>query len=421
MFGFPLTYFRLKLNYWSDFYQNENLLKYDMVLIYGSDSERLIYNHGNIYVKYSYFFSLISANHGGAISFISSNNEDLILIENSAFYDCFTNKTGGGIYKNSENSCVLNRVCGFNCKTSGLDSSHGAPFCNIFCSNTKGIINNIFDSQIAFCNDKEGKYVVHLYYGEHNLKGNNITNNYVKDGSAFWLYIVDDTVGKIEFCSLLNNTSYQCRLIGSYEANVTVEICNTIIAYNSQKTSTEGLIYLNCETSMRDSYFLENTSPGYFFSIIRLFHFENCTFGSNQTKDFPESSSYDVTIIDNIDPDFEDYITTILDKTRCDNEKEILQVMFSNARKSCHLTCIIKKQRNYSLFIFILTVCQINSDKYTDYILLDFVFSINNKFGTVRINFIICFYKKNCKIQGKTIFRCHLTFSFLKYVLRSLY
>ena len=184
---------------WSRFYGDS-----DSEIEYYSQNSRIDSFAACSYVKNSNFMFIGASGTGGALN---CNSECKLLIEETSFYGCASNKQGGAIYASSIAHCILNRVCGFGCHSVSANDQ----FCSISISWVKTTNKNeIHESSI--CNSialPKSSYTIEFFNGCIVMEKMNESNNecYSHSGLSVSPSLNGDIVASyISYSSISNNT-----------------------------------------------------------------------------------------------------------------------------------------------------------------------------------------------------------------------
>ena len=100
----------------------------------------------NFYIygcQFTSFYTLDS----GSVVYLSSKNDANILIENSIFFDCRSEKNGGAVFIDDCNSFALNQVCGSKCYTSDINENNMGQFSYI----RVATLLKVYYSSLIYC------------------------------------------------------------------------------------------------------------------------------------------------------------------------------------------------------------------------------------------------------------------------------
>ena len=223
------------LDEWADFYPDSS---FNGSINIKNDSRNVFQNSSNLYVYDCTFKEIKEDGNGGVIFYYSTNNMDLnLLIEHSSFIFCTSTQDGGAIYIYKEDeanlSSILSSVCGYNCRTG---DNYSGQFLLV---NTK-YQNQVIDSSVTLCEQKNAKSVINLRNSYILCKGLNLSNNMIMTNSG--IEVNNPRNSSISFSSFRNNTASQSVCI--YCRNNSHEISYTNIIDNEQKSNEYGIIYI---------------------------------------------------------------------------------------------------------------------------------------------------------------------------------
>ena len=245
-------FFLILLKHFSDFFS----ISYDTYLL--NKYENLNLNSGNIWISYCSFIEL-NGNLGGAI-YYQNNILIRILVEDSIFYECYSNSkldgySGGGIFLYSTNgNYILNKICSYSCYT--INGYHG-QFC--FLSTTSSNINQIYLTTVTksvknLINIESSPVVING--GNQILHSINISKNKLYGVSAFKSYSVNSL--NMNFSTIIDCISTYTLVIYFYSGNERkINHCNII---NNTSPSINGIIHNQVAISIFESCIFSNNS-----------------------------------------------------------------------------------------------------------------------------------------------------------------
>ena len=193
----------------------------------------------SISVTNSECFVLLSFFHDleeGAIS-ITTNNIKLLHSECS-FNDC-KNSYGGSVYVYGQNSIIQHRCCSLYSQA----SSRGQ---HSYSELSDGNFNYFLESCVSSCGKREkGFDTISCSYGIINISYSNISNNNVESIGAAYEISPENSIGKVNFCSICQNHCDHWVLMHSNDDSSTYYLINSNILNNSQSSTSYGIIGCN--------------------------------------------------------------------------------------------------------------------------------------------------------------------------------
>ena len=282
------------LKEWSDFFLGSPTPVSKQSSRYAATSGSIqVYDSTFCYIHY------LSGN-GGSILFSTTSSESKLLIEETSILNSRASGEGGGIYFSNSGSCILSKLCGVNCSSTGSDNQ----FDSISVSNDASYQNDVNDSSITYTLNSAKQFTMQHFYGSITIASTNISSNNCKYCSAARLQsnnVQSVITGIISYSSFANNTATSQRCINLGYCNresplYQIKSCNFI--KNKQQGSSFGMITNFGQTKIDDSCFIEN-SGGYLFynDVSYSIVITNCsiddtctTYGTVSIKNKPKSS-----------------------------------------------------------------------------------------------------------------------------------
>jgi hypothetical protein len=241
-----------------------------------------------VYVSNCLFRSIMSTNHGGALSCISVT---ILLIESSSFFSCKTSSSDGGaiyFFNNNNGQCVLYEVCGFDCISTFTSSTSYGQFARVDVSNGALSKNYINYSSIVRCvnENSNSQYTLCQQYGKNCYPSLNISMNKCYGRAGIYCYPYGDSnynTRLLSFSSFADNhaTGYTCISLNIASAMFEIKCCN-ILRNTQGSPGIEGTIILNGNMNIEDSCILGNKATYIFYqtSSSSAITLSNCTVDS---------------------------------------------------------------------------------------------------------------------------------------------
>jgi hypothetical protein len=277
---------------WSDFFQgspssNNNGL-----------TSRLSVTSGTVYVFNSFFKNVeYLQGAGGAISFVSSDDSSILLVEETTFLSCVSSDKGGGIYFYDRGSAVINKICSINCSSTG---SNGIFYYNCV-SKTKYYKNDVNLTTISSINSTRG-YPIYIYYGTIQISKTNESFISCSTTSAYRIQPSGsdgEITGMVTFSTFYNTTatSYRCLNFGSCSSRIQNKLVSCNVIKNSQTDTSEGVITFYESTEVEGTCILQNYGPIILYNSGRTVSLSNCvtdfgsqTYGAFNIKNVPATT-----------------------------------------------------------------------------------------------------------------------------------
>ena len=215
---------------------------------------------GEIYVTECQFISCeVTDEMGSAICVNASLDSTKMLVETSLFQNCKTissNNECGTICFGPKGSCVLSKVCCYNCSTPFVS------FSLVVCSQGDGYKNNVLDSSVCCCNSGDQLVLCHLF-GINAISCLNNSFNRCILGSLGCASYSPTIAGKVAFSSFIKNTAEQLGIIGFITANI---LSSSNIIDNEFNNDASGIIFIALDSlEVKDSCILNNIANYTFF------------------------------------------------------------------------------------------------------------------------------------------------------------
>ena len=196
---------------------------------------------GNIYVFNCEFYKCESANSRGGAIFVSSVQTTKALFEKCSFFKCKTtnsNYEGAAIWFGKEGNCVISQVCGYGCYSANYYS-----FSYICSTDDVNYKNCIEDSSISF-SESLGSITLCHDYGKNLVNRINCSSNINNRNTIYCIPTSSSDVnGYILFCSFVNNTVIQNRIITNDNPSTSYLIASCNVLNNKQEDfSTYGIV-----------------------------------------------------------------------------------------------------------------------------------------------------------------------------------
>jgi hypothetical protein len=262
---------------WNDYFSGTSV----QTILSGELKARQNPSVSSVYVLNCLFNKFTSGNHGGALYCTSVTS---LHIESSSFFSCKTsNDRGGAIYfANGNSQCVLYGVCSYDC-CSTYAGSNWYQFAFIQVNNGTSSKNYINYSSISRCvNERlDSHYLMRLDNGNICCPSINISMNkcYRHSGILTYPFTNSSSVtSSMSHSSFVNNTSSEsiCIYFHRTDSNHEMKCCN--ILRNIMYTDSNGLIYSNTNSMIKDSCILENTAtPIFYIPSSYTITLSNCT------------------------------------------------------------------------------------------------------------------------------------------------
>jgi hypothetical protein len=223
-------------------------------------------NENYVYVHDCVFSYCSSSSNGGALNCGSSVYK--LLVEQTTFISCSTSSSSGGgiyFYSTTNGECVLNKICAFNCSSTG-----NGQFTYIYTKNDVSYKNYVNDTSTTYSVKKSGSAQTALahYYGIILCPSVNISHHecyrYPALISCPTLSSISDT-SIISYCSIVNNTAnggHGCISLETSSSTHCVESCNIIKNKQTVYSSYEITLWTNTNILIKDSCILGN-NEGY--------------------------------------------------------------------------------------------------------------------------------------------------------------
>jgi hypothetical protein len=224
-------------------------------------TQTLTLNENYVCVRDSVFQYCLSSSNGGAI--YCSNTVYKLLVERTSFISCKTSSSGGGIcfYNTASGECILSKICGFNC------SSTGSGQCaNIYTKNDATFKNHVNDSSFSHTSKVSSSphHVLYLNYGNILCPSVNITNNECYGHTAIWcsqsVSSSSDTIC-ISYSSIVNNTAnggWGCLNLNKPGSSQLIDTCNILNNKQTVSSTYDFMFYTNANLLIKDSCVLGN-------------------------------------------------------------------------------------------------------------------------------------------------------------------
>jgi hypothetical protein len=228
-------------------------------------------NDNNVYVHDCVFSYCSSSSNGGAL--ICGSNVYRLLVEQTAFISCSTlSGAGGGIYfsNSASGECVLSRICGYNCSSTG-----SGPFAYIYLKNDVNNKNYVNDSSFTRSLKKSGSPARALYIFNGNIlcQSVNISNNECDSYSGIYCRPTASSVSDtccISHSSIVNNTAngrHGCIILGDSGTSMTIDTCNILNNIQTDYSSNEISFYVHTYLLIKDSCVLGNNQGKRVFHV----------------------------------------------------------------------------------------------------------------------------------------------------------
>ena len=247
---------------WEDFYPNDqfSVEKFqETTRIEGSDLN-------NFYIHDCMMQNIQNSANGGAIYCMLSSGENCkLLIEFCNFFSCSSSKDGG---------CIYTRFCQYsashNCASSCSSESSGLYEYIDRSSNNKE--SKEFSSSIT--KSTGNIYNIYKYQDDAVYSHVNISYTNCKEVSAIFS---SDSSQTISYSLFTNNTA-ESKLLETNGKDHSISYSN--ILYNSENEEYSGLIDVNNQMTISNSFFEGNSATSYIF--YGTFTFINCSISKDQ-------------------------------------------------------------------------------------------------------------------------------------------
>jgi hypothetical protein len=254
----------------------------------------------SIYISNCLFNKITSSDSGGAFY---CSSMACLLIESSSFISCKTSSNGGAFYfTNSNSECVLHKVCGNNCSSTGTG---GYQFAYVRVKDTASSKDYICYSSIVRCvNENSNPFsTLYLWYGKICCPSVNLSMNKcgTQTGISYNPFADSNSVTcSVTYSSFADNNSTVriCLQFNAANAKYEIKCCN-IIRNTQVDLDSIGTIRSDANLMFEDSCIIGNTAT-------YLFHgYSSYTFTlSNCTVDKTTVSVGSITIIKTITKSF---------------------------------------------------------------------------------------------------------------------
>jgi hypothetical protein len=245
-------------------------------------SQTVTPNENYVYVHDCVFSYCSSSSNGGALN--CGNSVYKLLVEQTTFISCSTSDSyGGGIYfySTTNGECVLSRICGFDCSSTG-----SGIFAYINTKDDAAFKNHVYDSSFTHTLIKSGRPQRILYLTKGNVlcPSVNITNNECYYYPAFGFYPTISSVSDtccISCSSIVNNTAnggWGCILFDGSTTSQRMDTCNIINNKQTIYSSYELTIWSSSNLLIKDSCILgNNAGKKVFYVSSGKVTISNCT------------------------------------------------------------------------------------------------------------------------------------------------
>ena len=274
---------------WSDFFQGSPSNSKNGL------TSRFSVTSGTVYVFNSFFVHVeYLSGSGGAISFTSSSDSSILLVEETTFLSCRSSSRGGGIYFYDKGSAVLNKVCSFNCSSTG---GNGNFYYN-YVTDTKNYKNEIHLSTVSFTTTQQHGGI-NIRYGTIQISKTNESFNYGSIDSAYRIQpsgSAGELTGTVSFSTFYNNTAtnYRCLNFGTCTNRIQYKMfsCNVIKNTHHTSSQSEGVIICWESTTIEGTCIIQNSGG----TVLCNYYSDRIVTISNCTTDFGSQTSGSITI-----------------------------------------------------------------------------------------------------------------------------
>jgi hypothetical protein len=242
-------------------------------------SQTVTPNENYVYVHDCVFSYCSSSSNGGALNCGSSVYK--LLVEQTTFISCSTSSSyGGGIYfySTTNGECVLSKICGFNCLSTG-----NGLFAYVYTKNDVSYKNNVNDSTMTHSITQTGTLSLWLYYGTILCPSVNITNNECKSYPAILCFPTVSSASEmccVSYSSIVNNTangSWGCMDLAGSSSQL-IDKCNILNNKQTTSSSYEIIIHSSSNLLIKDSCILgNNKGMKIFYAASGKITISNCT------------------------------------------------------------------------------------------------------------------------------------------------
>jgi hypothetical protein len=244
-----------------------------------------------VYVSNSFFGSITSTGHGGAL--YCSTSVTFFLVESTSFFSCKTSGgSGGAIYFDNQNNsqCVLYELCGYDCCITDTNNYNG-HFVYIKVNNGVLSKNYINYSSISRCVNTFRWNTLLLHNGKICCSSVNSSNNKYYGNSINCNPFCDlnSVTCSFSYSSFTDNIATSCTCIYLCRTGAKYEIKSCSILRNTQDSlNSQGTIYTDGYLTIDDSCILENKANRNFHqsSSSYTITLSNCTVDSTSNNGY---------------------------------------------------------------------------------------------------------------------------------------
>jgi predicted outer membrane repeat protein len=231
-------------------------------------NERQTVSNANVYVSNCLFSECTSTSNGGALY---CSSVTYLLVETTSFFSCKTSSECGAIcYSNSGNSeCVLNKVCGNDCCTTGNSYFLFASITVKSSSSSKNYVN--YSSLVRCVGENPSLGItIYLYYGKVCCPSVNISMNKCLERPGFSCHPTAESNSitlSLSYSTFADNnaTKYTCLYSNNENAKNEMKCCN-ILRNTQVELASNGVICLRGNTLIEDSCILNNKADCIFYT-----------------------------------------------------------------------------------------------------------------------------------------------------------